>query len=163
MIYDIDVFIQKVYRSIFQNLQKGVRVRKPLKTSFHASFPLNELLCPCLCLKECEKRTKPFRPSSETEPNNKPFLLVHRPHKQIASGTLSHWVKDCLLEAGIDSNVFKAHSTRSAATSGAVKAGISISEIITLGDWTKESTFKKFYYRPVWDATVGRTILNVSG
>ena len=109
-----------------------------------------------------KKRTKPFRPSSETEPN-KLFLSVNRPHKPIASGTLSHWVKDCLLEAGIDSNVFKADSTRSAATSGAVKAGISISEIIRLGDWTKESTFKKFYYRPVWEATVGRAALNVSG
>ena len=70
-------------------LTKGVRVGKPLKTSFHASFPLNELLCPCLCLKEYEKRTKPFRPSSETE-SNKLFLSVNRPHKPIASGTLSH-------------------------------------------------------------------------
>ena len=146
----------------FPELTKGVRVGKPLKTSFHASFPLNELLCPCLCLKEYEKRTKPFRQSSETKPN-KLFLSVNRPHKPIDSGTLSHWVKDCLVEAGIDSNAFKAHSTRSAATSGAVKAGISISEIIRLEDWTKESTFKKFYYYPVWDATEGRAILNVSG
>ena len=105
-------------------LTKGVRVGKPLKTFFYASFAPNELLCPCLCLKEYEKRTKPFCPSSEAE-QNKLFLSVNRPHKPIASGTLSHWVKDCLLEAGIHSNVFKAHSTRSAAISGAAKAGIS--------------------------------------
>ena len=143
-------------------LTKGVRVGKPVKTSFHASFPQNELLCPCSSLKEYEKRTKPFRPSSETEPN-KLFFSVNRPHTPIAAGILSHWVQDCLLDEGIDSNVFKVHSIRSTATSGAAKAGISISKIIRLVDWTKESTFKKFYYRPIRDATVGRAIITVSG
>ena len=39
-------------------LTKGVRVGKPLKTSFHASFPQNELLCPRLCLEEYEKQNQ---------------------------------------------------------------------------------------------------------
>ena len=69
-------------------------------------------------------------------------------------------VKKCLLEAGIDSQVFKAHSTRGAATSAALRAGISIPEIVRLADWTSETTFKTFYYRPVWNACVGRSALS---
>ncbi|CAB3997303.1 Tyrosine recombinase, partial, partial [Paramuricea clavata] len=106
-----------------------------------------ELLCPVACLKEYEKRTKMFRPSSSKEPN-KLFLSLNKPHKPITSSTLSHWVKVCLLEAGIENNVFKAHSARGASTSAAARAGISLPEIIKLGDRTKDSTFKRFYYRP---------------
>ena len=140
-------------------LTKSVRVGKSLKTSFHASFPENKLLCPCSCLREYEIRTQAFRPKSVSEPN-KLFLSVNNPHKPVCSATLSHWVKNCLLEAGIDSRVFKAHSTRGAATSAALRAGISIPEIVRLADWTNETTFKKFYYRPVWDASVGRSVLS---
>ena len=104
-------------------------------------------------------QTRAFRPESVSEPN-KLFLSVNNPHKPLSSATLSHWVKNCLLEAGIDSQVFKAHSTRRAATSAALRAGISIPEIVGLADWTKETTFKKFYYRPVWNARVGRSVLS---
>jgi len=88
------------------------------------------------------------------------FLSVNNPHKPVSSATLSHWVKNCLLEAGIDSRVFKAHSTRRAATSAALRAGISIPEIVCLADWTNETTFKKFYYRPVWNASVSCSVLS---
>ena len=88
---------------------------------------------------------------------NRLFLSVNNPHKPVSSATLSHWVKNCLLEAGIDNKVFRAHSTRGAATSAALRTGTSIPEIVRLADWTKESTFKKFYYRPVWNTSVGRS------
>ena len=139
-------------------LTKGVRVGKPLKTSFYSSFPENKLLCPCSCLKEYELRTQAFRPESISEPN-KLFLSVNKPHKPVGSATLSQWVKKCLLEAGIDSQVFKAHSKRGAATSAALRAGISIPEIVRLADWTKGTTFKTFCYRPLWNACVGRSVL----
>ena len=60
--------------------------------------------------------------------------------------------------AGIDSQVFKAHSTRGAATSTALRAAIP--EIVRIADWTNENTFKKFYYRPVWNARVGHCVLS---
>lgn len=73
-------------------LTKGVRVEKPLKTSFHSSFPENELLCPCSCLKEYETRTQAFRPASVSEPNRL-FLSVNNPHKPVSSATLSHGLR----------------------------------------------------------------------
>ena len=72
-------------------------------------------------------QTWAFRPESVSVPN-KLSLSVNNPHKPVNSATLSHWVKNCLLEAGIDSQVFKAHSTHGAATSAALRAGISIPE-----------------------------------
>lgn len=138
---------------------KTVQVGKPLKTSFHSSFPENKLLCPCSFLRQYEMQTRAFRPESASEPN-KLFLSVNSPHQPVSSATLSHWVKDCLLEAGIDSQVFKAQSTCGAATSAALRAGISIQEIVRLVDWTKETTFKKFYYRLVWNASVGCSVLS---
>ena len=51
-----------------------------------------------------------------------------------------------LEQAGIHAN---AHSTRSAATSAAFAAGMSIKNIIDTANWAKESTFKRFYCRPV--------------
>ena len=125
-------------------LTKTVQVGKPLKTSFHASFPENKFLFPCSCLREYEMRTSAFRPESVSVPN-KLFLSVNNPHKPVSSATLSHWFTNCLLEAGINSQVFKAHSTRGAATSAALRAGISILEIVRLADWTNETTFKKFF------------------
>jgi len=61
-------------------LTKTVRVGKSCKTSFHASFPQNKLLCPCSCLREYEIQTQAFRPESVSEPN-KLFLSVNNPHK----------------------------------------------------------------------------------
>ena len=43
-------------------LTKSVHVGKNLKSSFHASFPQDKLLCPCECLKVYESLTSTFRP-----------------------------------------------------------------------------------------------------
>ena len=77
-------------------LTKGVWVGKPLKTSFHSSFPENKLLCQCSCL----IRTRAFRLESISEPN-KLFLSFNNSHEPVSPATLSHWVKNCLLEVGI--------------------------------------------------------------
>lgn len=60
---------------------------------------------------------------------------------------MAHWIKDLLKEAGVDTEVFKVHSVRGASTSAALKKGVHLSDILNTADWSKESTFKKFYYR----------------
>ena len=49
--------------------------------------------------------------------------------------------------AGID-GVFTAHSTRGASASAAARAGVALSHMMEAADWSRESTFKKFYHRP---------------
>ena len=52
-------------------------------------------------------------------------------------------------EAGIDTKIFKGHSTRSASTSKAGLAGLSVTEILERGSWTNASTCQRFYNRQV--------------
>ena len=53
--------------------------------------------------------------------------------------------------AGIDTTVFKPHSTRGAATSAAKAANVprGIQELMNTAGWRSESTFAKFYDRPI--------------
>ena len=57
--------------------------------------------------------------------------------------------KNVLKLAGIDISVFKPHSIRSASTSVAHKCNVSIDVILKAAGWSNESTFRKFYNRPV--------------
>ena len=52
-------------------------------------------------------------------------------------------------EAGIDTKIFKGHSTRSASTSKAGLAGLSVTEILERGSRTNASTWQRFYNRQV--------------
>ena len=54
---------------------------------------------------------------------------------------LAHWVKELLKETGADTEVFKAHSMRGAATLAALDKGAHISDILSTVDWSQESTF----------------------
>ena len=52
--------------------------------------------------------------------------------------------------AGTDSNIFFfAHSTHAASTSAAYNRAASIDSILNAAGWCKDSTFKKFYWKPV--------------
>ena len=51
--------------------------------------------------------------------------------------------------SGIDTSVFKPHSTRAASTSKASKCSVPISHIMSAASWASDSTFHKFYKREV--------------
>ena len=55
---------------------------------------------------------------------------------------------------------FKGHFVRSASTSAAKASGLSIDAIISMADWTNESTFNKFYYKPSLPVTHGTSVLS---
>ena len=60
-----------------------------------------------------------------------PLLIsVKKPHKAVSSATTYRWIKQVLSEAGIQTDVFKAHSVRAASSSAAMAKGISIGDII---------------------------------
>lgn len=140
-------------------LTKTVRPGQELKTCFHASFPENEHLCVCKCLQEYESRTLQWRPTDHSKPN-KLFLSHIRPHKPVSSASLARWIRELLQLACIDTATFKGHSIRGAVTTEAAKQGFSIPEILQFADWSQESTFIKFYYRPHFNPATGRAILS---
>ena len=61
------------------------------------------------------ERTTTIRSSSKL------FVSTVKPHGPVSKDTISRWVKASLRLAGIDTAVFKPHSTRAAATSAADK------------------------------------------
>lgn len=73
-------------------------------------------------LRGYENRTKELR-ASDTK--SKLFLSVVKPHNLVAPSTIARWLQTVNMEkAGIDTSVFKAHSTRGAATTAAAKVAI---------------------------------------
>ena len=64
----------------------------------------------------------------------------------VSTSTISRWLKEMLRMAGI--NNFTAHSTRAASTSAAKSK-----DILKAGNWSRESTFNRFYNKTITPAT----------
>lgn len=118
----------------------------------------NPPLCVASTLKKYLDSTKLLRnPNSE-----KLFLTYVKPHHPASKQTLSRWIKESLGLAGVDSTVFKAHSTRHASTSAALRQGVSIDLIQKSAGWSATNTFARFYNRPLADEnTMFKTIFNI--
>lgn len=138
-------------------LTKKRKAGSPPKHMFFGAFPEDERLCAVACLKHYEGRTKEHR-----KEGTRLFISYVKPHAPISSQRISKWIKYILEDAGIDTSVFGAHSTRGAASTAAASQGITTEEILKMADWSSDSTFKRFYYRPARDANFARQVLNVT-
>jgi hypothetical protein len=76
------------------------------------------------------------------------------------SSSIARWIKTVLASAGVDTEQFKAHSTRAAAASAAKSAGVSLKDIMTMADWSRESTFTRFYHKPVVQTEFDQVVLS---
>lgn len=125
-------------------ITKTQKVGSPPKERFFGSFP-DRRLCVVDCLRCYEEATAKHRdPQSDVQPL---FLSYIRPFRPVTSQRIAHWIKDILSEAGVDTRVFKAHSVRGASVSAAKSKGVSIPDILEMADWSRDTTFRKFYYR----------------
>ncbi len=79
-----------------------------------------------------------------------PKLLVSfiKPFGAVTASTVGRWIKTLLGQAGVDTTQFSAHSIRSASTSKAA-ASVPVELILATVGWKEESTFCRFYNRPV--------------
>ena len=75
------------------------------------------------------------------------FVSYIRPFKSLTSKTLSRWIKVVLTSAGVDSNIWKPHSVRSAsATHQTSTQNLDLGQICRLVNWSLTSgVYKKFY------------------
>ena len=140
-------------------LAKQSKLSKPLTEFFFPKFPRNKLLCPVMTLQAYEDRTREWRCDHN---RSQLFIALIKPHKPVTSSTIARWIKSVLTKSGIDTNTFKAHSTRCAAASSAANAGITTNDILNAADWSSESTFRNFYYKPTTEAkdTFGTAVLS---
>ncbi|KAJ8921724.1 hypothetical protein NQ315_010634 [Exocentrus adspersus] len=78
------------------------------------------------------------------------FVTHKKPHNKATTQSISRWIKDVLHKSGLDTTIFKAHSTRHAATSAAARKGVNFDSIRLAAGWTQNSsTFANFYNRPL--------------
>ena len=59
-----------------------------------------------------------------------------------------------------DTDQLKAHSTRAAAASATKAAEVSLKDIKSMADWSRESTFIQFYHKPVVQSDFGQAVLS---
>lgn len=123
-------------------LLKHTTPRTGTETIALPSFSDDKRLCVVTYLREYIKRSKPLRSTSQL------FISFISPHGPVTKDTISRWIKLTLKKAGIDTNIFKAHSTRAASTS-AVRRDVDISVIMRTAGWSRQSTFAKFYNKTV--------------
>ena len=131
---------------VFQFGEKPKHFRKkgkrPDPVNFYAS---GEVLCPVQTLKHYLNRTQTWRNDDESSL----FLSFIKPHKPVTTSTISRWLKSVLENVGVDTSVFKGHSTRAASSSKVFSRGATIEEILKCGNWSRKSTWQTFYQKDI--------------
>ncbi|CAN7982324.1 unnamed protein product, partial [Ixodes hexagonus] len=107
-----------------------------------SGWETDSLLCPVQALECYLTRTASLRNSATAV-----LLTTQKPFHPASRDTVANWIRRTLSLAGIDTKVFKAHSTRGASTSKAFQAGVPLSEILEAVDWSSANTFNRFYQR----------------
>ena len=144
-------------------LSKQSRPRNPPKPflfpSLFPSFPADGKLCPKQTLLQYISQTESFRPTDPGQKNNL-FILYIKPHNPITPSSIARWITSMLKLTGIDTDTFKAHSVRSVSTSAAASVGLTTNQIMEAADWSSQSVFQRFYYRPTQSNQVGVAVLS---
>ena len=129
-------------------LKTSKQGKRDLTSKFHR-FTEDQRVCPVLCLREYLNRSKDWRYQNDSLVLEQLFLSYIKPHKVVSKPTIARWLKEILGMAGLDIGVYKAHSTRAAATSKADSLGLRIEDIVGQGNWSNRSTFERFYRKPI--------------
>jgi len=117
---------------------------------FIPTFVENKLLDPKRSVYYYLKRTEPFRKNADGTEVLNVFLGLNEPHKPVSSQTISHWLVETLKLTLKNKNLkVKGHSTRAIGSSYALFKGASLDSILSAADWSRKSTFVKFYLRDI--------------
>ena len=81
--------------------------------------------------------------------NTQLMLSIAKPIHPVGSTTIARCLVSIMHNSGIDTARFRGHSTRSATTSAALQRGLSLQQILSVTDWSRESTFSRYYLRNV--------------
>jgi len=147
---DIRFLIKHDYAYIFHfdKLTKVARPGKPRPPIKFLPFEENIKICVCKCIDDYLSRTQSWR-GEKTQ-----LLLSYRnPHNPVSTKTISRWITDMLNQAGIDTNIYTGHSTRSASASKARSCGVPTKEILKNGHWSNESVFQNRYSKELTSAS----------
>lgn len=116
--------------------------QRPL--SFHR-FTARPNLCMYSLLSKYIEITRPLRSGTGDTANL--FITTVPPHHNARLNTISNWIRSVLQDNGL--NNYGPHSLRSAATSKWSRAAAPVDDIMRAAGWKRESTFRRFYNRPL--------------
>ncbi|CAB3998599.1 Pro-Pol poly [Paramuricea clavata] len=106
------------------------------------AYVADQKLCILTYLQEYLKRTSPVRGD-----NKQPLIsFAETLYKPISTETISHWIKNFMTTAGVDTTQYKSPSTRAASTSHLASQQFDLKDILNAAGWSKEETFKRFYH-----------------
>ena len=134
-----------VYTFFILHLTKTCRRgKKPhLNLKFY-NFPGDKKLCVCKAVDSYLERNNAWGVGESQ------FLVSHiKPYKSVSPSTVFRWLGQVLAMVGINTEVFKAHSIRSASSSKTELTGFSLIDIIKQGHWSQTSIFQKFYRKSI--------------
>nr|CAI5836394.1 unnamed protein product [Callosobruchus analis] len=126
---------------------KTSRFNKTLPVLRIPFYPQNLKLCVTNTLLRYLEKTKPLRESIDYL-----FILVcyRKPHFEASCQSISRWIRKTLQLSGINTEIYKAHFTRHASTSAAMRSGIPLDTIISTAGWSPDSqTFARYYNLPL--------------
>ena len=105
--------------SFFQIKLYNTNTHRPLESLIYQGYPLNENLCIVKAVQCCLGMRENL-----ADANTKEFIITYvKPYKPASSDTISRLIKGEPGMAGINTNVYKPHSCRSASTSKALHWG----------------------------------------
>ncbi|XP_072164738.1 DNA-directed primase/polymerase protein-like [Diadema setosum] len=99
---------------VFKDLLKHSRPGNANLNLSMRAFPPDRQLCVVNYLQHYIKRTSTLRGKERYL-----FISFKKPHHRVTSQTIARWIKSTLSAAGINTQVYAAHSTRAATTSAA--------------------------------------------
>ena len=135
---DIHIYSDCIVIPIYKLLKHTSRHN--YKTQLTLSEYSDPTICVARILKLYIKRTSSLR-----RDHRQLFISFIKPYNPVSKETISRWLVKVMYEAGIDTTVYRSHSTRSASTSAAKRDNIPIDEIMKLAGWSSTNTFEKFY------------------
>ena len=98
-------------------------------------------LCVVTTLNDYIKRAYQWRAEKK---RSQLLLGFIQPYVEVSSSTVSRWIKDALILAGIDASIFEGHSSRAASSFKAKKIGLSVADILAGDSWFSRSTWQRF-------------------
>ena len=136
---------EKYYLYQFKNHMKQNRPGH-IVTSFYVPKYCEQELCTYRTLENYPERTLPVRAVEHIA-----LLLSYvKPFSPVGSSTVGRWIKNLLERSGVDTSVFKAHSTGGASARKGNQT-VRIDAVLKHTDWSTKSTFRKFYNKPFVD------------
>ena len=138
----------------FGDLMKQTRPGYQQKEIVIKAFAPDRRLDIVLVIKEYLRRTTKLRGKV-----NQLLISSQKPHQAVSKDTISRWIRNVMIKAGLDVSIFTPHSVRAASTAAALRAKVPLETILATAGWSKDNTFRKYYNKPVSDNVYSENIL----